>query len=46
MVVTLTLSLDKTSIGESFVYNIYPITISNSVSDGATKKPVLNIERS
>ena len=28
------------------VYNICLISISNSVSDGATKKSVLNIERS
>ena len=29
-----------------FVYIIYLISISNSVSDGATNKLVLNIERS
>jgi len=28
-----------------FVYNIYVITISDTVSDGATKRLIMNIER-
>jgi len=42
--------LDKEQLTESnreiLVYNICLISISNSVSDGATNKTVLNIERS